>query len=80
MVRLVLRQLLFILAAGIPAGLCAAMWLSPYLRNQLYAVSPFDAGVHVTVAAVLAVVALAACLIPVRRAMKVDPTVAFRWE
>ena len=76
--RLVLRQGLLMTAIGIVGGIGASIWLSRYLRTQLYSVSPFDPGVYVAVSALLAVVAIAACLIPMRRAMKVDPMVALR--
>jgi putative ABC transport system permease protein len=75
-VRLVLREVLVMTAIG--AG--AAVWLSRYLRTQLYAVSPLDAGVYAAVAALLAAVALFACLTPTRRATKIDPMVALRYE
>jgi putative ABC transport system permease protein len=78
--RLILRQVFLMIVIGIAAGLGAAMWLSRYLRNQLYAVSPLDPNVYVSVAALLAAVAIVACLIPVRRAIKIDPTVALRYE
>ena len=78
--RLILRQGAFTIAAGIAAGVGAALWLSRYLRTQLYAVSPTDPGVYAAVAALLAAVAMAACLIPIRRATRVDPTVALRYE
>jgi len=78
--RLILRQGGLVIALGITAGLGAALWLSRYLRTQLYAVSPVDPGVYATVAGLLAAVAIAACLIPARRAAKVDPTVASIYE
>ena len=78
--RLILRQVFLMIVIGIAAGLGAAMWLSRYLRTQLYAVSPLDPSVYVSVAALLAVVAIVACLIPARRAIKIGPTVALRYE
>jgi ABC-type antimicrobial peptide transport system permease subunit len=78
--RLILRQVFFMIAIGIAAGIGAALWLSRYLRTQLYAVSPLDPSVYASVAALLAAAAIAACLIPARRATKVDPTVALRYE
>ena len=51
-------------AIGIAAGVGGAMWLTRYLRTQLYAASPLDPSVYVTVAALLASVAIVACLIP----------------
>jgi ABC-type antimicrobial peptide transport system permease subunit len=65
---------------GIAAGLSVAMWLSRYLRTQLYAVSPLDPAAYAAVAALLAAVAVLACLIPAQHATRVDPTVALRYE
>jgi putative ABC transport system permease protein len=78
--RLILRQGLFITAIGIAGGAAAAMWLSRYLRTQLYAIGPLDPGVYTAVTALLAAVAIVACLIPARRATKIDPMVALRYE
>jgi len=58
----------------------AAAWLSRYLRSLLYGVRPFDAGVYALVAALLVTVALAASLVPARRALRVDPVEALRRE
>jgi putative ABC transport system permease protein len=77
---LILRQGFVMTAAGIIGGAIVASWLSRYLRTQLYAVSPLDPGVFVVVAVLLAAVSILACLIPARRAMKVDPTAALRCE
>ena len=78
--RMILRQGLVMTGAGIATGAGAAAWMTRYLRSQLYAVSPLDVSVYVTVAALLAVVAMAACLIPARRAMAIDPMTALRNE
>jgi len=78
--RMVLRQGLVMTSAGIAVGAGAAAWVARYLRSQLYAVSPLDVSVYLTVAALLAVVAMAACLIPARRAMSIDPMTALRQE
>jgi putative ABC transport system permease protein len=78
--RLILRRVFSMIVIGIAAGIGVAMWLSRYLRTQLYAASPLDPRVYVSVAALLAAVAVAACLIPARRATRVDPTVALRYE
>lgn len=77
---MILRHGLAITLAGVAIGACGAAWLSQYLKAQLYSVSPVDLAVYATVAAVLAMVAIGACLIPVRRAVRVDPIVALRHE
>jgi putative ABC transport system permease protein len=79
-VRMILRQGAMIALIGIAVGIGAAAGLSGFLKSQLYAVSPLDPGVYAIVAALLAVVALAACLIPARRAMRVDPVEALRHD
>ncbi|HEY3939325.1 MAG TPA: ABC transporter permease [Bryobacteraceae bacterium] len=78
--RLVLQRVFLLTTMGIMIGAGAAMWLSRYLRTQLYVVSPLDPGVYAAVAALLAAVAILACLIPARRATKVDPMIALRYE
>jgi putative ABC transport system permease protein len=77
---MVLRQGFTMAAVGIVLGIAAAAWLTRYLQSQLFAVSPLDPAVYAIVAVVLASVALAACLIPARRAMRVDPVEALRHE
>ncbi|HEX4809922.1 MAG TPA: ABC transporter permease, partial [Bryobacteraceae bacterium] len=78
--RLVLRQVFFMVAIGITGGAGAAMWLSRYLRTQLYAVNPLDPSVYLAAAALLTAVAILACVLPTRRAAKIDPMVALRHE
>lgn len=78
--RLVLSQGLSMVVCGIAAGIVAAAWLSRYARTQLYSVSPLDPAVYLEVSALLAVVAIAACLIPARRAASVDPVEALKQE
>ena len=66
--------------AGIGAGLAGAYALNRVLASLLFGIQPRDSLTFVTVAVVLAAVALAACLIPARRAARVDPIVALREE
>jgi len=54
--------------------------LTRFLTGLLFEVKPTDPLTYVVVASLLAVVAIAACLIPARRATKVDPLVALRYE
>jgi ABC-type antimicrobial peptide transport system permease subunit len=66
--------------AGVLAGLLLAASLSRLIAGLLYGVSPFDSLTFVGVAALLAVVAAAAYIFPVRRATRIDPMLALRYE
>jgi putative ABC transport system permease protein len=72
-VRLVVRQGLTMVGAGIAIGAGVAAWLSRYLASQLYEVSPLDPVVYAEVAGLLVLIATAACLIPAGRAIRVNP-------
>ena len=78
--KLVLSQALVLTTAGLVLGLAGAIALTRFLATLLFEVKPTDLTTFVVVSIVLAVVALAACLIPARRALKVDPLVALRYE
>jgi len=73
---LVLSEGAIIVALGAALGLVGAFFLRRTLESVLYGVSAMDVGVVTAVAALLAVVALLACVIPARRAARTDPTVA----
>ena len=78
--RLVLRQGTVLVIIGITAGLLGYLALSRIVAQLLYGVAATDPATLAIAPLVLALVALAACLLPARRATKVDPIVALRAE
>lgn len=78
--RLIVGQGMGVTLLGIVIGLAGTMALSGVLRSQLFGVSAWDPMTFVGVAGVLTLVALAACYLPARRATRVDPVVALRYE
>jgi predicted permease len=77
---IVLRQGIRATLAGVAIGIVSGLALTRLLRSLLYGVPPSDWLTFVSVTLLLLVVALAACAIPARRAMRVDPIVALRYE
>ena len=78
--RLVVGQGLKLAGIGIAIGIVAAFGLARLMSSLLYGVSAADFETFAGVATLLALVALLACYVPARRAMRVDPTVALRCE
>ena len=66
--------------AGVAVGLIGASLVTRLMSSELYGISPLDPITYVGVAVVMAAVTLLACYIPTRRAMRVDPIVALRYE
>ena len=77
--RLIFGQGLLIVAIGLVLGLAAALAVSSAM-GKFFIVSATDPATYIAVTALLALVALLACYIPARRAMRVDPMVALRYE
>ena len=65
---------------GIALGIVGALLAGRLLATQLYGVSPVDSVTYITVAALVAFVSMAACWVPARRAMQVDPMSALRYD
>jgi predicted permease len=78
--KLVLRQGIVLAIVGAALGIGVALGVTRYLTSMLYDVHANDPLTMIAVAALLVLVALAACYVPARRAMRVDPMVALRHE
>jgi putative ABC transport system permease protein len=77
---LVLKQGLLLALLGAASGIAGSLALTRVLASQLFGVSPTDAMTFASVATLLVLVALLACYLPARRATKVDPMEALRYE
>jgi predicted permease len=78
--RLILGEGFRLIATGVAIGIAGALGLTRLLSSFLYGVSPGDPLTFLAVSLTLAGVALVACYVPARRATKVDPMVALRYE
>ena len=80
LLKLVIGQGILVVLIGSAIGITAAMGVTRFMASMLYGIHADDPLIFAAVAVLLTLVALAACYIPARRAMKVDPMVALRYE
>ena len=78
--KLVVRQAMLLALGGVGVGLLASWALTRLMKGLLFSVSVTDPMTFVAIALLMTLTALLACLIPARRATKVDPLVALRYE
>jgi putative ABC transport system permease protein len=78
--RMVLREALELISTGILAGLLGTVLLGRVLNSLLFEVSSRDPLTFLAGAALIALVSVLACLMPARRATRVDPMLALRYE
>jgi len=79
-VKMVLGQGLRLLTLGLVIGLVSSLALSRLITSELWGVSPHDPLALLGVAALLLLIGLLACWVPARRATRVDPMTALRYE
>jgi putative ABC transport system permease protein len=78
--KLLMRGVVIVLAAGTAVGVCLSYAMLSVLRKMLFNVSPHDTFTFIAAVGVLCAVAIVASWLPARRAMRVDPMVALRYE
>ena len=78
--KLIIGQGMILVTVGVAIGVAASLALTRFIASLLFGVTPTHATTFVAVSAGLALVALLACYVPARRATKVDPLVALRYE
>jgi ABC-type antimicrobial peptide transport system permease subunit len=77
---LVMREVLLLLVIGLAIGIPAAMAAGRFVSSQLYGIQPHDPGIAAITIVLLTLVSAAAGLVPARRASRIDPILALRYE
>jgi ABC-type antimicrobial peptide transport system permease subunit len=78
--RLILSHAALVIASGTVAGVAGAIALTRFLSSEIWQVKASDPATFAGFTLLLVVVAIFACLVPVRRALRVEPTIALRYE
>ncbi len=78
--KMIIREGMLPVAIGLVIGLGLSFAVNRILQSQLVGVSPYDIATMIGAPLVLIVVAILACQIPSRRAMRTDPAIALRYE
>jgi ABC-type antimicrobial peptide transport system permease subunit len=78
--RLVLGDGMKLASVGVAIGVVCSLALTRLMAKMLYGVSPSDPVTFLTIAVLLLLIAMAACYVPARRAMRVDPAIALRYD
>ncbi len=78
--KLVVREAMLLTLGGVAIGLLASFALTRLMKSLVFSVSVTDPLTFAAITLLLSLIALLACLIPARRATKVDPLVALRYE
>jgi putative ABC transport system permease protein len=79
-VSLIVRKALILISLGLIIGLAGSLALTRVIKSALVGVTATDPATFIAVSLLLACFALLACLIPTRRAVRVDPNIALRYE
>jgi predicted permease len=79
-IKLVVGHGLILILTGVAIGLAGAFALTNYIKSMLFNVEPIDIFTYTVVSLLLVFIALLACYLPARRATKVDPMIALRYE
>jgi putative ABC transport system permease protein len=79
-VGLIMRRAAIMVGLGIIVGVALSLGCGPLVQHLTYGVQPHDPGTIIGVAVLLAIIAILACWLPARRAMRIDPVVALRHE